>query len=125
MITDFVFADNTVQQNTQHGWPHVYNVDAPGTEASGEDRHQSGGVQHFFAGNAEQGGAYQTIQTHVQERGGVTAHIEEAGSGQGGVAEDFQQAGKHLIPVGHKESSNKKEKAETCKKELQKAVPAL
>ena len=112
-----LFFHQAVQQYTQHGGPHVDEVDTPGTKAGGQDGHQGGGVQRFFAGDPEEGGADEAVQGHIQEGGGIAAHVEETGAGQRRAGEDLQQTGNHLLPVGHEEGSDQKAAAEKQEKD--------
>ena len=52
MVADLLLPLQAVQHHTQHGGPHIQDMDAPGAEAGGEDGHQGGGMVGLFAGDA-------------------------------------------------------------------------
>ena len=116
--TQLLTLDDTVDGHTDDGGPDVQNVDAPGAEAHGQQGHQGGGVVGLTAGDAVQGGADQTHQTHVQEGGGITADVKEIGGGFGGTVQDLPQTVQHAAAIRHKESGHQKAQAEAGEEDL-------
>ena len=109
-----------VDDNAQHRRPDVQNVDAPGAEAQGQHKCQSGNIIGRRAAQGIQPQAAQSHQTHIQERRGIAAHGKIVGGNFPRLAHDLPQAGKHGIPVRHTHRRNEKRSGKEAEKQLQK-----
>ena len=108
-----------VDDNAQHRRPDVQNVDAPGAEAKGQHKGQSGNIIGRRAAQGIQPQTAQSHQSHVQERRGIAAHGKIVGRDFCRLAENLPQAGKHGIPVRHTHRRDQKRRGKEGKKQLQ------
>ena len=109
-----------VDDNAQHRRPDVQNVDAPGAEAKGQHKGQSGNIIGRRAAQGIQPQTAQSHQSHVQERRGIAAHGKIVGRDFCRLAENLPQAGKHGIPVRHTHRRDQKRRGKEAEKQLQK-----
>ena len=90
IVAQRLFLYQAIYHNAHHSGPDVQNVNAPGTEADGQDGDQHRFMVGFVSGDAVEQRADQTQQTHIQEGRGITADGEGVGGGQRRIAEYAQ-----------------------------------
>ena len=118
---EFLLLHQAVQPHTENAGPQVQNVDAPYTEAGGQDHHQGGGIVGCAPENQEEAQADGAEQTHVQKGGGIAAQGEIAGGELAGLGHDLPQSGDHLVPVRHEKGGDEEESGPEGKQQLQEA----
>ena len=93
----------------------------PGAEADGQQNAQGGDLVGLAAGQADQAGADQAYQAHIQECAGE-AIGEIVGGNFAGIPHNVPQILEHILAVGHNERRNNKAQGDKQEKVLQKAL---
>ena len=106
VVAQGLFPDQAVDHNTHHGGPDIYNMDAPGTKANGQQGHQYGFMVGLVTGDAVEDRTDQSQKTHIQKGSGISANGKGIGGSEGGILDNANQTGDHVCPVGHEKGSD-------------------
>ena len=109
-----------IEHDTQHGGPHIQDIDTPGAEAGGKNEGQRGHIVHLDLEAHKQGHTAHAHQAHVQEGSGQSAHGKIAGGRLAGAAHNSPQTAEHIRPVRHKYRCHQEKGSKYKKEYLQK-----
>ena len=117
-----ILFDQVGHDDTQHGKPHIQQVDAPGAEAQCQQEGQSGHIIDHSLGQGVKQSHSQSHQTHVQEGSCIAANGEIVGGDLTGTGENVYKTGEHGCPVRHAHSRNHAGCCDKSEEQLQKTA---
>ena len=118
----FILFNQIAHHDTQHGKPHIQQMNAPTAETQSQQKCHRGHIVDAGFGEVEQCRHCQRHQTHIQERSGITTNGKIVGGDLTRLAQNLPEAGQHPATVRHANSRNQEKHRQKNEYQFQKTA---